>query len=197
MSAECTVEGRVSGYGDVASLASQAASRLARLLGVGIELEGLAGWEFIGGRFNLYTYTTRAPRGVLRVVEAGGYPIGVYAALPAGAAPGAGPGWRASEDGAMGPVYLRRPPEEPGSDDAPPGQRFIPRMVVYAVEGVPRVDPGGWRLSVEGSVEEPATYSLESLSQGLRGVRGDFHCVTGWSVRGRLWEGVPLADLLA
>ena len=201
VSFECTVEGEAEVYGDLEALAGKAAQALSALLGGRLRLGILEGWEFLGGRFNLYTFSLNSGgsrAGLLRVVESGGYPLGVYGVLTSQAAPPAsGPGWRVESGQNLAGINLRKPPEEPEAEKGVPlGQKFISKMVVYAVEGVPRLDPSKWRLRVEGHVRRPATYALEDLSEGPSGVDGDFHCVTGWSVRGKKWEGVPLRDLL-
>ena len=95
--------------------------------------------------------------------------------------------------------------EEPGLPEAPrgaggelpPGQRAVDRFAVYRAFGEPRVDLGSWRLRVEGAVETPIEVSYrELISMGTTRYVADFHCVTGWSVRDVLWEGVRLRDIV-
>ena len=68
----------------------------------------------------------------------------------------------------------------------------------YSVTGsVPRWDPAGWRLAVDGMVEHPLSLGVDDLrGAGLVQVTADFHCVSGWSVTGVRWQGVPVAALL-
>jgi DMSO/TMAO reductase YedYZ molybdopterin-dependent catalytic subunit len=68
----------------------------------------------------------------------------------------------------------------------------------YSVTGsVPRWDPATWRLAVDGLVEHPLSLGVDDLrGSGLAQVTADFHCVSGWSVSGVRWQGVPVAALL-
>lgn len=58
------------------------------------------------------------------------------------------------------------------------------------------VDPG-WRLSVEGAVRNPRSFTLAELrALPQREATLPISCVEGWSATAR-WKGVPLAELLA
>lgn len=68
----------------------------------------------------------------------------------------------------------------------------------YSVtSSVPTKDAGNYRLTVDGMVERPTTYTLGSLRRlpQTRLVR-DVQCVTGWRVPGTPFEGVRLSRLL-
>ena len=68
----------------------------------------------------------------------------------------------------------------------------------YSVtSSVPHQDAGNYRLTVDGLVERPATYTLAGLRAlpQTRTVR-DVQCVTGWRVPGTPFEGVRLSELL-
>ncbi|MFE2142192.1 molybdopterin-dependent oxidoreductase [Streptomyces sp. NPDC059456] len=68
----------------------------------------------------------------------------------------------------------------------------------YSVaSSVPERGPENYRLTVDGLVERPTTYTLDALRRlpQTRVVR-DVQCVTGWRVPGTPFEGVPLARLL-
>lgn len=72
------------------------------------------------------------------------------------------------------------------------------RWRIYAVDlPYPTFDPGTWRLTVDGLVDRPQSWSIDDL-RGLGVVEqtSDFHCVTGWSVLGARWRGLPLRPLL-
>jgi DMSO/TMAO reductase YedYZ molybdopterin-dependent catalytic subunit len=62
---------------------------------------------------------------------------------------------------------------------------------------VPRKDASNYRLTVDGLVDRPGTYTLPQL-QALPQTRmvRDVQCVTGWRVPGTPFEGVRLARLL-
>jgi len=83
-------------------------------------------------------------------------------------------------------------------DRLPPGQRWISSPVVYdIVEQIPDWDMNSYRFKVWGLVENPIEMTYEELL-GLPSVEliADFHCVTRWSVKDLLWEGVPTAYIL-
>lgn len=79
----------------------------------------------------------------------------------------------------------------------PPGQRLVPRFIIYAEFGIPKVDIERYRLKVEGLVEKSLSLSYEELKK-LVDVEyiSDFHCVTGWSVANVRWRGIPIARLM-
>ncbi|MFD7895286.1 molybdopterin-dependent oxidoreductase [Streptomyces sp. NPDC059568] len=62
---------------------------------------------------------------------------------------------------------------------------------------VPRKDADTYRLTVDGLVDRPTTYTLDALRKlpQTRMVR-DVQCVTGWRVPHTPFEGVRLSDLL-
>jgi DMSO/TMAO reductase YedYZ molybdopterin-dependent catalytic subunit len=68
---------------------------------------------------------------------------------------------------------------------------------IYTTSGVPLITADRYRLRVDGLVSRPATFRLADLlaMPALHIVR-DYHCVTGWSVPGVAWAGVPLRHLL-
>ena len=69
---------------------------------------------------------------------------------------------------------------------------------IYTVaSSMPKVDPVGYRLRVDGLVGAPASFSLADLKAMPRAEQlSDFHCVTGWSVSNVRWAGVRIADVL-
>jgi DMSO/TMAO reductase YedYZ molybdopterin-dependent catalytic subunit len=62
---------------------------------------------------------------------------------------------------------------------------------------VPHKGPTDYRLTVDGLVDRPHTYTLDEL-RALPQTRlvKDVQCVTGWRVPGTPWEGVRLSRLL-
>ena len=76
----------------------------------------------------------------------------------------------------------------------PPGQSFAKRWAIYAALGVPEIKLDTWRLSTKGLVEKELSLSFDDL-QRLPQVqlKRDFSCVTSWSIRDVVWEGVPFA----
>ncbi|MGH3282107.1 MAG: molybdopterin-dependent oxidoreductase, partial [Trebonia sp.] len=75
-----------------------------------------------------------------------------------------------------------------------PGDYF---RIYTVTAGFPYESDGRYRLTVDGRVDRPATYTLADLRAmpSTRLVR-DFQCVTGWRVPKVHWEGVALSLLL-
>jgi len=78
----------------------------------------------------------------------------------------------------------------------PPGQSFAKRWAIYAALGVPEIKLDAWRLSTKGLVEKELSLSFDDL-QKLRQVKltRDFSCVTSWSIKDVVWEGVAFREL--
>ncbi len=69
---------------------------------------------------------------------------------------------------------------------------------VFAAEGVQRLEPGLFRLSISGLAGGDRTFSLAELKAGFPTAVANrrLTSVSGWSVRAE-WEGVLWADFLA
>ncbi len=86
----------------------------------------------------------------------------------------------------------------------PPGQglaRTFPRFGVHLADPNPEIPPRPV-IEIGGAVGAPFELSLADLETlERRTLVADFHCVAGWSVRDRHWEGVPFRtvwkDLIA
>jgi DMSO/TMAO reductase YedYZ molybdopterin-dependent catalytic subunit len=66
-----------------------------------------------------------------------------------------------------------------------------------AYQALARDGFSGWRLQVDGLVEQPMGFSLQQLRSMRNRVQITRHdCVEGWSAIGK-WKGVPLGDVLA
>jgi DMSO/TMAO reductase YedYZ molybdopterin-dependent catalytic subunit len=77
--------------------------------------------------------------------------------------------------------------------DRPPGQRYIPRFVIYKILGQPQIDVMSWVLEVDGRVRNRLKFTYDDILKMPKiSFRSNFHCVTGWSVRDVMWEGIPL-----
>ena len=89
---------------------------------------------------------------------------------------------------ALAPVQLRDPTGL--SALLPLGNTFR----FYSVTGaVTPADPAAYRLTVDGMVTTPASYSLADLAALPQdGYTRDFQCVTGWRVLDVAWAGVSL-----
>ncbi|WP_243637317.1 sulfite oxidase-like oxidoreductase [Aeropyrum pernix] len=203
---ECTSDMKgIEGYKDIKEAAREASSFLSKMLGVQASVARFRGWEYLGDRFNLFSFELEGngrTLGVIRVVESGGYVINITGAL-LGVASVEAPileelsGGRDVREGeVLELVMLRRPSGQVG-DKMPYGQKTVPKFIIYAAEGLQKVDTKGWRLGIEGNVEKPLSLAYSDLLE-LASDRGrfDFHCVTGWSVMGRVWEGISLKHLI-
>ncbi len=78
----------------------------------------------------------------------------------------------------------------------PPGQFFAKRWAIYAALGVPEIKLESWRLSTKGLVGKELNLSFED-SQKLPQTKltRDFHCVTSWSIKDVVWEGVSFREV--
>ncbi|MDW8095291.1 MAG: sulfite oxidase-like oxidoreductase [Aquificaceae bacterium] len=84
-------------------------------------------------------------------------------------------------------------------DRLPPGQRWISSPIVYdIVDHIPQWDIDKYRFKVFGLVENPLEFRYEELLK-MPSVEliADFHCVTRWSVKDILWEGIQTSSLLS
>lgn len=79
----------------------------------------------------------------------------------------------------------------------PPGQRWIDEPIVYDIAHVPPIDSSEARLRLTGEVENEIALTWPDL-EALPWVSGmrDFHCVTGWSVKDVVWEGIATRTLV-
>ena len=78
----------------------------------------------------------------------------------------------------------------------PPGQSFAKRWAIYAALGAPTLDLKTWHLSTRGLVEKPVTLSFEEMEKWPQvKLTRDFHCVTTWSIKDVVWEGISFREL--
>ena len=80
----------------------------------------------------------------------------------------------------------------------PPGQRLVNNWPVLDLGVQPDVTKDDWKLSVDGLVENPVSFTFAQLlalpqTQGV----SDIHCVTKWSRYDNHWVGVSSRDLIA
>lgn len=84
------------------------------------------------------------------------------------------------------------------SGKIPPGQYYVPNLVVYAILGIPKnIDLSKWRLEIGGEVENELVIHLSDLyTLGLKTIKTSFHCVTGWSVEEVEFTGPLLKSII-
>lgn len=82
-------------------------------------------------------------------------------------------------------------------DRVPPGQSLTRKFPVLSHGPTPRFDPERWDFRIFGEVEQPLRFTYDqfrALAQSRQ--VSDFHCVTGWSRLGNVWEGVKVRNLM-
>jgi DMSO/TMAO reductase YedYZ molybdopterin-dependent catalytic subunit len=80
----------------------------------------------------------------------------------------------------------------------PPGQTRTEKWPVLQYGSIPRFDRGRWDFRVFGEVARPIRLSYDELLARPRvELTCDIHCVTHWSRFATVFEGVPVAALLA
>jgi DMSO/TMAO reductase YedYZ molybdopterin-dependent catalytic subunit len=95
-------------------------------------------------------------------------------------------------------IFKRRQAErEEYGDRLPPGQHVVQNWPILTYGGMPRIDPGTWRLRLFGLVEEILELDWEQFQAlPVTDVRTDIHCVTTWSKFDTNFAGVAIPDLL-
>lgn len=92
---------------------------------------------------------------------------------------------------------LPEPPGELNPPKSPPGQKLIRKPVVYSAEGpFPETREDSINLGVYNEESPKPELKVKIDSSKISRYQADFHCVTGWSVGGLEWRGIPLLDLL-
>jgi methionine sulfoxide reductase catalytic subunit len=68
---------------------------------------------------------------------------------------------------------------------------------INTVKQGPAFDPATWRLTVDGLVGTPLTFTFSQFTDlpQTKLVR-DFYCVEGWGVKGVEWKGVAVKELM-
>lgn len=89
--------------------------------------------------------------------------------------------------------------DPPPAADArlPPGQHATRGFPVLQIGPTPYVDLARWRFVLYRGARPLQSWSWTQLDALPRTTwRGDIHCVTGWSKRDTLWEGVSVDVIL-
>ena len=90
----------------------------------------------------------------------------------------------------VGAAFGRRGIPDGMEERVPAGQYVTPKMPLMSINGTPRIDMAGWRLTVSGEVESPIELTWDDfLGLADEEVVADFHCVTQWSRLNVGWEG--------
>lgn len=68
---------------------------------------------------------------------------------------------------------------------------------IYTVTEMPVFHSEDWSFAADGMIEQAQSWNWEQFLKLPRVTQvSDFHCITGWSVYGCMWEGIPLSALL-
>ncbi|KEO82883.1 molybdopterin-dependent oxidoreductase [Tumebacillus flagellatus] len=78
------------------------------------------------------------------------------------------------------------------------GFRALENFRINSVEPTPNVQLADYRLTVDGLVANPVTWSFAELKHALTEVEqvSDFHCVEGWGIKNVRWTGVKMRELI-
>ncbi len=80
----------------------------------------------------------------------------------------------------------------------PPAQHLVQNWPVLDTGYKPEIQLSEWRLTINGTVENPITWTWEEfLAQPQMTSASDFHCVTSWSTFDNQWEGVSFQHIIA
>ncbi len=205
-SLECTISWVVDSVSDINRALNETLFMLNKWLSLELKPIELPRWEYLGRRFNLYVYKVGNGKnlsGEIRLVETGSNLLciaGVFSRQLG----------RYLGESLLGELKLKKTIEYGYNIsifflERPPSvelesQKPIPNFIVYTAEGGQEQDVGStvWTLKISGEVQVEKEYSIEQLSELAEDYGpADFHCVTGWSVLRRKWEGVSLSKLLS
>jgi len=79
----------------------------------------------------------------------------------------------------------------------PPRQKVVKTFPVLSISSTPQIDIASWRLKLFGLVEKEIELTYEQVrSLPIARREADFHCVTGWSRLGDVWEGIWVREIV-
>jgi DMSO/TMAO reductase YedYZ molybdopterin-dependent catalytic subunit len=86
---------------------------------------------------------------------------------------------------------------DPETDRLPPGQRLVENWPVLDLGIQPDVPKADWRLTIDGSVDNPVTWDWGAFAaQPQVEDVSDVHCVTQWSRYDNRWSGVSTRHIV-
>lgn len=92
--------------------------------------------------------------------------------------------------------YFMKNEEKKVTNNLPPGQYETNELSVLTEGYVPKFDEKTWVFEVYGLVENHLTFNYEQFrSLPKTQSVSNFHCVTGWSKLGNIWEGVQFGTI--
>lgn len=91
----------------------------------------------------------------------------------------------------------RRRETRPDASRVPPGQYLTDDFPVLSAGPTPHTPLTDWTFSIVGDIDEPRAWTWDELrALPSERITTDIHCVTTWSKRDTVWEGVSLDTLL-
>lgn len=196
---ECTTGSEARDVETIVEVARDASALLSEILGISLRADRIDHWEHSGG-FNLYALGLGSPFGMvgeMRVVERGSMIVNVSGAISERLRTLSPTSWDRLTAGEglsigynIGMVLLRGDGQR-----WPAGQKEAKRFAIYAAEGIQWIDAASWRLKISAGEREVSLSMVELERMAEDFAEKDFHCVTGWSVRGNSWRGVRIKDL--
>lgn len=104
---------------------------------------------------------------------------------------------RTKEGWARSGRLLTGKPGDPAIDRLPPGQRLVENWPVLDLGIQPDVPKPDWRLTIDGSVEQPIVWDWAAfMAQPQFEDVSDIHCVTQWSRYDNRWQGVATRHIV-
>lgn len=83
-----------------------------------------------------------------------------------------------------------------GKPRLPPGQHIVKRFPVLQKGSVAHLDRETYKLTLEGEIENPMTFTLQDLEKlEDKEIVADIHCVTSWSKFNTKWGGISFSTL--
>jgi DMSO/TMAO reductase YedYZ molybdopterin-dependent catalytic subunit len=82
-----------------------------------------------------------------------------------------------------------------GSFEQASGEPDRMPVTQWLLDGVPRIDPDGWRLAILADGREVRSFTLAELDGRREEVEAVLDCTGGWYSR-QVWEGLPLDRLM-
>lgn len=79
----------------------------------------------------------------------------------------------------------------------PPNQSGVDDLIRLDLGVIPEIDINKYRLELRGDIKNKVDLSFNDFSNlGYISIADDFHCVTGWSKLGAVWEGVSAQKII-
>jgi DMSO/TMAO reductase YedYZ molybdopterin-dependent catalytic subunit len=77
-----------------------------------------------------------------------------------------------------------------------PGQFYGNRWIIYSALSEPVIRADEWHLKTSGLVETPLDLSFDEMQKLPQSkITHDFQCVTKWSIKGVVWDGVAFSEI--